>query len=150
MWWEVLNWSNSVTTFMPAEVLRRSVHMQNTASIILMKPKAEWFNYCINSSQLLNLLDPKWGKKGRFVKAVINLGFVFKKKKVSLVFQREGVCSGRLNMKIPERRGTDAQCTAISLSPVCGYKPPRTHHNASANQSQVVQQVSTMAASFHS
>lgn len=76
---------------MPAEVLCRSVHMQNTASIILMKPKAEWFNYCINSSQLLNLLDPKWGEKGRFVKAVINLGFVFRGKKKFHLFFNEKV-----------------------------------------------------------
>lgn len=44
-------------------------------------------------------------KKGRCVKAVINLGYVFRKKKVSLVFQWEGLCSGQFNMKIPERRG---------------------------------------------
>lgn len=52
--------------------------------------------------------------------------------------------------KIPEKGRKDARCTAISLSQVCGYKPPRTHHKASVNLPQVVQQVSTIATSFYS
>lgn len=67
---------NSVTTFMPAEMHCRSLHMKNTASIILMKPKAERFNYCINTGK-------RWIysiKMEKGLKVVVNFGYVFRRK----------------------------------------------------------------------